>query len=575
MASLMDLLTDNELYFQLEDLAYRLKDGEPVGMPNLFGDAPQFAGLLGDAINQDQARRSGMLNVAANLLAAGQASTTPISTGAALAQGLSAGQDAYNQAFQNQLKNYQTAETLKKYQQDKLTNQMLAGLPIVETQYPMEQFTTPESTQLEADIAQLEAEVRNPNSQFNRVLLRDKITEMRERLGEIRSGQIGEADILSKITERERPSETELQTQATASLQPAFQKLITGVGDVTADDPILQLQNQLYYLDELNPADFGVDTNDPITLTTFADKVNTLKNEKQTILTQLEKEQRERGATIEKENRERETAIAKEQRASERKAREAVDIFWDEKNNKAVGVNSQGQIIEVDGNWTKDMVETYKKSKDSTTNVNVSVDTLTKGTQKNLETKTINLLDMRPKLQRIKDGFNRNFLTAKGRLGAKWAKTKDYLDIELSADEEAFLRKRTDFLTGALENLNQYIRDITGAAMSLGEADRIRAAIPDPQKMSPIEFEAALDRQMEQVEFSLARHHYMLNSGLSVKSIAEGDPKISLSDMPSLIRKETLRIVKQDFGKEKVSDLTKDEKMKLRLRVSKMFGLIE
>jgi hypothetical protein len=96
----------------------------------LFPQAPSYAqGLLGadEARNlQQQAQRSGLLNIGLGLLAAGAPSAVRTGTSAGLVQGLMAGQEAYQRTYQQRL---QEMEMMRKLQEQQRAQQMrqLAG----------------------------------------------------------------------------------------------------------------------------------------------------------------------------------------------------------------------------------------------------------------------------------------------------------------------------------------------------------------------------------------------------------------------------------------------------------------
>jgi hypothetical protein len=95
----------------------------------LFPQAPSYAqGLLGadEARNlQQQAQRSGLLNIGLGLLAAGAPSAVRTGTGAGLVQGLMAGQEAYQRTYQQRL---QEMEMMRKLQEQQRAQQMQQAL---------------------------------------------------------------------------------------------------------------------------------------------------------------------------------------------------------------------------------------------------------------------------------------------------------------------------------------------------------------------------------------------------------------------------------------------------------------
>lgn len=99
----------------------------------------------------------------------------------------------------------------------------------------------------------------------------------------------------------------------------------------------------------------------------------------------------------------------------------------------------------------------------------------------------------------------------------------------------------TQFKQDSLNNLSAYIKEITGAAMGVQEEKRIRGGMPDPEKDSPVEFEAKMKNSIATAKLALARHAYLKRNGYddgSISALAKSD-KLgtihSLDDMKSMI----------------------------------------
>jgi hypothetical protein len=126
----------------------------------------------------------------------------------------------------------------------------------------------------------------------------------------------------------------------------------------------------------------------------------------------------------------------------------------------------------------------------------------------------------------------------------------------------------TQYRQDAFTNMNQYIKDMTGAAMSEQEAVRLRKGIPDPEKDGPTAFQAKLENSSAQADLAHARMNYLLRKGFQGKAWESG---VSLERMqgiinqrgaqiekimreqnpqapPQAIQRETFRLVKQEFG---------------------------
>lgn len=115
---------------------------------------------------------------------------------------------------------------------------------------------------------------------------------------------------------------------------------------------------------------------------------------------------------------------------------------------------------------------------------------LTKPIQTDLQTAIIGAQNKMSALSSQMQKYDPKFLTylEQGKqvaLGA-WEK----MGGQLSPAEAANRKQFTEFRANASDFLNQYIHEITGAAVGVKEEGRIRSAIPDPYKNSSKEFEA-------------------------------------------------------------------------------------
>ena len=90
----------------------------------------------------------------------------------------------------------------------------------------------------------------------------------------------------------------------------------------------------------------------------------------------------------------------------------------------------------------------------------------------------------------------------------------------LSPDQKEQLADFTQYRQDAYTNLNNYIKSITGAAMSIQEAQRITKGMPSPGEYffegdSPTETRRKIDNAIQGTELSLARLRELQNRGNS------------------------------------------------------------
>jgi hypothetical protein len=147
-------------------------------------------------------------------------------------------------------------------------------------------------------------------------------------------------------------------------------------------------------------------------------------------------------------------------------------------------------------------------------------------------------------LNRIAQGFDPRFLETKFRLGMSVRGLGEKLGRELSAQEREELTAYTQFRQDSVRQLNQYINEITGAAIGQGEeADRLKAGVPNPGSGlfdgdGPTEFAAKLQNTLKDLKMAEARLHYIKTKGLKLTDV-------SLTNMPRIMKDREAELIKQ------------------------------
>lgn len=166
-------------------------------------------------------------------------------------------------------------------------------------------------------------------------------------------------------------------------------------------------------------------------------------------------------------------------------------------------------------------------------------------TKNEIDKKIVNTVEQTSRLGQIEKMIDPEFLTYGGGLkaaGAKfWEKTMG--QGSLNPETQQFMEKYSQFHQNAIENLNQYIKEITGAQMSEAEAARLRRGMPDPgddpfSGDSPSQFSAKLRDRIRTLKLASARYSY-LRSGKWKGGIFEGpieNAPISLDQMQGIMR---------------------------------------
>jgi hypothetical protein len=182
--------------------------------------------------------------------------------------------------------------------------------------------------------------------------------------------------------------------------------------------------------------------------------------------------------------------------------------------------------------------------KATTPSVNVYTGDLSKNTVQELEKGVLTSAEAIGRLNSIYETYNPNYLNIPFRAKQEWAGLKGKFQ-QLDPKDKQTLTGYSTFKQNALQNLNKTIKDLTGAAMGVQEADRIIASMPNAGTTvfggdSPDEFEAKLENVVKQTKYALARQNYALKQGIKEKAWE----KISLSDMPSIVNKRSEEIAK-------------------------------
>lgn len=186
------------------------------------------------------------------------------------------------------------------------------------------------------------------------------------------------------------------------------------------------------------------------------------------------------------------------------------------------------------------------------------------------------LLDAGLRQQQL-SSIERQFKPEYQEIGTKWDALK--LDWQnklglgtLDPGQQRFLTEFSQFKRNSIDALNQYIKSVTGAAMTNAEAERILRGLPNPgtglfDGDSPIAFKAKLDDAMKQVRMAEARLVHIKRNGLTLG-------EVPLERMPNLMNQRGGEI--EAAIKRQQPTLKDDEVRKLVKRnLAQEFGLIE
>lgn len=174
-----------------------------------------------------------------------------------------------------------------------------------------------------------------------------------------------------------------------------------------------------------------------------------------------------------------------------------------------------------------------------------------KPAQKDIDEGIMNTTRNLMQLDTIAGQYKPEYQRFQDKVGFAALKVKDS-SVGLTNKEKQDLTEFSQYRRNAFSALNDYIKSVTGAAMSEAEAQRILKGLPNPGSGlfdgdSPTEFKAKLDDAIKQTKMAAARFAYMKRSGLSLEDgLGKG---LTLERMPALMNergKELEAKFKQD-----------------------------
>jgi hypothetical protein len=162
--------------------------------------------------------------------------------------------------------------------------------------------------------------------------------------------------------------------------------------------------------------------------------------------------------------------------------------------------------------------------------------TKTKGA---IEDKLLSSKEQLERIRNIKEEFRPEFQEIGARLESAWTGMRSKLGQDVSKEEATQLTEFKSYQRKSIENINKYIKEMTGAQMSEKEADRLRLAQPDPgekwwQGDDPITFKAKLEDVEKYTRAAIARYEYYKSKGLTggqIKAMIKDGNAVSLESL--------------------------------------------
>jgi hypothetical protein len=136
------------------------------------------------------------------------------------------------------------------------------------------------------------------------------------------------------------------------------------------------------------------------------------------------------------------------------------------------------------------------------------------------------------RLNTIGQGMRPEFMQF-GTKVANWgAAFAEKAGANLDPKTKAGLAAYTNFRSDAYNDLSRTLKEMSGAAVTPQEAERLLKSIGDPSNDSPTEFKAKYDATVKAVRLAQARLHWMRKNGLGGEKMGS----VGLDDMDGIIR---------------------------------------
>lgn len=151
-----------------------------------------------------------------------------------------------------------------------------------------------------------------------------------------------------------------------------------------------------------------------------------------------------------------------------------------------------------------------------------SGDAVTNATRSKIEAKQVDVQDNLARVDAIRSSFDPSYLQWGTKARMRVLQMKSASGTALSADEENQLSQYAGFRSSAFQNLSYVLNQLSGAAISPAEAERLKQFLPDPgtgifDGDDPVTFRRKLDQFDAELRASIAR--YAKEKGGSLDSV--------------------------------------------------------
>jgi hypothetical protein len=164
---------------------------------------------------------------------------------------------------------------------------------------------------------------------------------------------------------------------------------------------------------------------------------------------------------------------------------------------------------------------------------------LTTSTKTGLEKAEINVRNMLSRIDNIDAAYDPEFLEFGSRAESFWLGLKEKAGFGLTEEEKKFQERYTVFATRTIDNINMRLNELSGAAVSPAEAERLRASLPDAESDSPTQFMAKVKDIKKRLKLEAMKLSYARQRGLNALT------DINLEDFEAIVQQRGRQIEQQ------------------------------
>ena len=195
---------------------------------------------------------------------------------------------------------------------------------------------------------------------------------------------------------------------------------------------------------------------------------------------------------------------------------------------------------------------------------------LGQGSQSQIEQQISAENDSIANIDRVIKDFKPEYLQKIPNLKANTLAEMEKYGATLTPAQKGQVQQFATYKQNAIQALNEGIKALTGAVMTIQEADRLRKQFPDLENDSPTEFKAKAENIREKTQLAVSRRQWMLKHG-AIVDFGSGEPATSLDSFAKM---------RQDYGDQQAKmiraanpQISKEElRAKVLQKITEEFG---